>query len=73
MNDHAMTLSPGEGRTQYDVLLDIKGELVWVIEIFGTDLNDAITGAIEVMGVPARYVGHNIFTITNGEWVRLTG
>lgn len=53
---------------QYDILLAIKGELVWVCEIFADEINEAITAAIEVMACPAEYTGHKVWELQDSEW-----
>jgi hypothetical protein len=55
---------------QHDILLNIKGELVWVTEIFADELSRAITDAIQIMG-KGEYVGHKSFSIVDGAWIEV--
>ncbi len=53
---------------QFDILLSIKGELEWICGLYEDDVNRAIQGAIELVGV-AEYVGHREYVIKDGKWV----
>jgi len=53
---------------QFDILLNISGNIEWITGIYQDDLNQAIQGAISLVGV-AEYVGHKEFKIENGAWV----
>lgn len=53
---------------QFDILLNIGGDLEWICGIFVDDVNRAIAEAISLVG-KARYVGHKGYSVVGGEWV----
>ena len=53
--------------TQYDILLNIDGNLEWITGIYTDTVNDAITCAIRSVG-RARYVGHKVFVLESDGW-----
>jgi hypothetical protein len=55
---------------QFDVLLNISGNLEWVCEMYVDTVERAISDAIDIMG-GGKYVGHNGFEIVDGAWVEI--
>jgi len=58
----------GNKMKQYDILISINKELLWVEGIFTDTIDKAIMLAMmENRG--SRYVGHKAFIAVNGEWM----
>ncbi len=55
---------------QFDILLNIGGELEWVCECFSESLERAISDCKDLVG-GGDYVGHKAFEVVGGKWVEV--